>query len=199
MSDKVKIRSKALKFRAQLSSEERALKNKRIIRQLEDLPVFQKASHVLFYYSVNGEVDTLELIDRNLDSKQLYLPVIQGKSHFQAVPIKKPMELKSNFFGVPEPTDPPTGIHDAEIELVITPGVAFDKKGNRIGMGKGYYDRYFQSEGKSVKIALAYEEQVLDSIPKDPYDECVDLIVTDQNIYQCNLQNNVRSYQKSGS
>ena len=146
MSDKVKIRSKALKFRAQLSSKERALKNERIIKRLESLPIFQKASHVLFYYSVNGEVDTLELIDRYTELKQLYLPAVQGKSHFQAVPIKKPIELQKGFQGIPEPIERPTGTHDREIELVITPGLAFDKKGNRIGMGKGFYDRYFQAD-----------------------------------------------------
>lgn len=199
MGDKVKIRSKMLKFRDNLNPEEQTLKNKKIAEKLESLQIFKKASHVLFYYSVKGEVDTLELIERNIDSKQLYLPVIQGKSHFQAIPIKKPLELKRGFEGIPEPILSPTGINDEKIELVITPGVAFDKKGNRIGMGKGYYDRYFQSGLKSIKIGLAYEEQILDSVPKDPYDEPVDLVVTDQNIYQCNHPSNVRPYQKSGS
>jgi len=187
MSEKVKIRSKLLKIRKNLKKEVRAAKNEQIARRLEELDAFKKAHHILFYYSVNGEVDTLSLIEKYLDAKQLYLPVIRGRSHFQAVPIKKSLNLKKGFEGVPEPVDTePSSTFDDQLELVITPGVAFDKKGNRIGMGKGYYDRYFEQNRKHLKIALAYEEQVLDYVPKEPYDECIDFIITDQNIYQCN-------------
>jgi 5-formyltetrahydrofolate cyclo-ligase len=186
MSDKVKIRSKILKIRNGLSDEIRAFKNKKISENLESLDSFLKATHVLFYYSHNGEVDTLELIEEYIDAKQLYLPVIRGKSHFQAVPIKRPLDLKIGFEKVPEPVDiEPSSVFDDQLELIITPGVAFDKKGNRIGMGKGYYDRYFEQIHTPVKVALAYEEQVLDSVPKDIYDRPVDIIVTDQNIYMC--------------
>ena len=187
MHDKVKIRGKFLKIRANLLKEERIIKDQNIIKRLESLDVFKDATNVLFYYSVNGEVDTHELIERHLDSKQLYLPTIQGKSHFQAMSIKRPLEVQEGFYGIPEPLSNAlnNNVNESEIEIIITPGVAFDKKGNRIGMGKGYYDRYFQSNKKSIKIALAYEEQILDSLPKDPYDESVDLIVTDQNFYQC--------------
>ena len=94
---------------------------------------------------------------------------------------------------MPEPVDTePNSVYDDQIELVITPGVAFDKKGNRIGMGKGYYDRYFEQNNAPLKVALAYEEQVLDSLPKDPYDVSINLIVTDQNLYQCNTKFNIK-------
>ena len=184
MFSKEKIRGKLLKKRKNIPEALRAIKNKKIMMQLEDLDVFKNAHHILFYYSCNGEVDTTYLIKKYIDTKQLYLPVIKGKSHFQAIPIKRPLDLKKGFEGVPEPTDvEPNSVYDNKIELVITPGVAFDKHGNRIGMGKGYYDRYFEYNNKSKKIALAYEEQMVDSIPKDTYDVPVDTIVTDENIY----------------
>lgn len=187
MDEKVKIRSKLLKIRESLEGEDRALKNERIAERLEELDAFKKAHHILFYYSVRGEVDTLELIERTIDDKQLYLPIVRGKSNFQAVPIMNPLNLKKSFEGVPEPADTePSDVYDNQIEMVIVPGVAFDKKGNRIGMGKGYYDRYLNRSNAPLKVALAYEEQILDYVPKDPYDECIDMIVTDQNIYQCN-------------
>ena len=142
---------------------------------------------MLFYYSHKGEADTLWLIEEYLSSKQLYLPVIRGKSHFQAIPIKRPLDLKIGYEKIPEPVDiEPSSTYDNQLEMVIVPGVAFDKKGNRIGMGKGYYDRYFELIHTPVKVALAYEEQVLDSVPKDIYDRPVDMIVTDQNVYKCN-------------
>jgi len=191
MDEKVKIRRKLLKIRTNLPEELRVLKNELIAERLEMFDHFKKAQHVLFYYSHNGEVDTLALIEKYLDVKQLYLPVIRGKSHFQAVPIGRPLRLREGFERVPEPFDiEPSSVYDDRIELVITPGVAFDKKGNRLGMGKGYYDRYFKQEFKKefnpLKIALAYEEQVLDYVPKDHYDVPVDFIVTDQTVYRCN-------------
>ncbi|MFC1729813.1 5-formyltetrahydrofolate cyclo-ligase [candidate division KSB1 bacterium] len=187
MNEKVKIRSKCLKIRKNLTDEARTVKNKQITKRLESLNIFKKSQHILFYYSHNKEVDTIKLIDKYIDTKQLYLPVIKGKSRFQAIPIKRPLNLRTGFEGVPEPIDTdPSSVYDNQIELVITPGVAFDKKGNRLGMGKAYYDRYFQYGGKHIKIALAYEEQVLDYVPKDAYDESVDIIVTDQDIYYCN-------------
>lgn len=186
MSDKVKIRTKLLKFRNQMKPSEQLSKSRKIAEKLEDFAVFKKAQHVLFYYSHNGEVSTLELIENFIEAKQLYLPIIRGKSHFQAIPLKPPLTLSKGFEGVPEPVGiEPSGVYDQQIELVITPGVAFDRKGNRLGMGKGYYDRYFQQNHSPLKIALAYEEQVLDSLPKDPYDVRIDFIITDKNIYKC--------------
>lgn len=184
--DKVKIRSKMLRFRNQMKPSERLSRSRKIAEKLEDFAVFKKAQHVLLYYSHNGEVDTLELLDRYVETKQLYLPVLKGKSHFQAIPIKPPLKLVKSFEGVLEPVGiEPSSLYDQQIEIVITPGVAFDRKGNRLGMGKGYYDRYFQHHHSVIKIALAYEEQVLDNVPKDPYDVTIDFIITDKNIYDC--------------
>ncbi len=186
MKDKVKIRQKLLKWRSQLPDKQRAEKNKRISCQLEQLEVFKDAQHILFYYSVNGEVDTTALIDKYINSKQLYLPVVDGKSKFQAIPIKSPLDLKTGFEKVPEPTGiEASSVYDNAVELIVIPGVGFDRKGNRLGMGKGYYDRYLQKQKGKLKVVLAYEEQVLDSIPKENYDEPVDIIVTDQSVYQC--------------
>ncbi len=186
MDEKVKIRSKALKSRESLDQKTRAEKDRKIAENLESLSAFKNAHHILFYYSVRDEADTRKLIDKYLSAKQLYLPVIRGKSHLQAVPVKRPLRLKKGYEGVPEPVDEdPNSVYDDAVELIIVPGVAFDKKGERIGMGKGYYDRYLAEYGSSLKVALAYEEQVLDYVPKDIDDESIDLIVTDQNLYSC--------------
>jgi len=186
MNEKIKIRSKALKKRNSFPADVRAARDRKIAERLESLEDFKKAHHVLFYYSVKGEAGTRGLIEKYLSVKQLYLPVIRGKSHFQAVPVKSPLNLNAGYENVPEPVDEaPSSVYDDRIEIIITPGVAFDKKGNRIGMGKGYYDRYFAQNHSALKIALAYEEQVLDYVPKDLYDVGVDWIVTDQNIYRC--------------
>jgi 5-formyltetrahydrofolate cyclo-ligase len=185
MSNKVKIRSKLLKARSEIKADQRLLKNEQIAKNLESLEVFKGAQHVLFYYSVGSEVGTLDLIEKYIDSKQLYLPVITGLHHFQAIPIKRPLDLKKSFEGIPEPMEPaPSSVFDKRIDCVIVPGVAFDKHGNRIGTGKGYYDRYFEKYPDSTKIGLAYSEQMLDCIPKDPYDIGMNFVITDNNTYK---------------
>ena len=181
--NKNQIRQQLLQIRKDIPQVIRDVKNEEITRRLEELDVFKKAQHILFYYSFNNEVDTHFLIKKYLDKKQLYLPQIQSET-FKAVPIKTPLKLRTGKQGVMEPIDfDPNSSFENEIDLVITPGVAFDKNGNRIGMGKGYYDRYFAINNSPVKVALAYEEQVLDSVPKDTYDVAVDLIVTNKKIH----------------
>jgi 5-formyltetrahydrofolate cyclo-ligase len=187
MADKTEIRKKILQIRKGIPEDIRKEKNIQIARRLMELDLFKKSKKILFYYSHKGEVDTLWLIEECMDIKELYLPMIRQKNHFRAVPVKRPLTLIKGKEGVPEPIDSdPESRFDDEIDLVITPGVAFDKKGNRIGMGKGYYDRYFEKYSKAKKIALAYEEQILDSIPKDKYDKPVDVIVTEKKIYRIN-------------
>jgi 5-formyltetrahydrofolate cyclo-ligase len=187
MDSKSKIRSKALKFRKSLSQSGRALRDARIAANLESLDCFQKARHILFFWSVEGETDTHALIDKMIEEKQLYLPVTRGKSHMQAIPIQRPLRLKMGHEGIPEPMEQePNSLFDHQIELVVVPGVAFDPRGNRLGMGKGYYDRYLASVPQVIRVALAYEEQVLDHLPKDAYDVPMDWIITDRRIIQCN-------------
>ena len=102
------------------------------------------------------------------------------------MPLSLPLSLKKNFYGIPEPdSEDVNSVYDDKVEIIITPGVAFDKKGGRIGMGKGFYDKYFESNPKPVKIGLAFEEQVFDSVPSDEKDKPVDFIITDKNIYIC--------------
>jgi 5-formyltetrahydrofolate cyclo-ligase len=187
MDSKLKIRTKALKFRNSLSQSDRVLRDARIIANLESLECFQNTLHILFFWSVEGETDTHALIDKTIEEKKLYLPVTRGKSHMQAIPIHKPLRLKMGHEGIPEPMEQePNSFFDHQVELVVVPGVAFDPKGNRLGMGKGYYDRYLASVPQVIRVALAYEEQVLDHVPKESYDVPMDWIVTDRRILQCN-------------
>ncbi len=186
MKDKVKIREKLLKWRRNLPESEREEKDRRIRHRLENLDIFKSAQHILFYYSVNGEADTHKLIENHLENKQLYLPVITDSSKFQAIPLSSPLNLKRGFEKVPEPIGiEPSSTYDQSVEIIVVPGVAFDLKGDRLGMGKGYYDRYLQRQKGKLKIGLAYAEQILDSIPKDNYDEPVDIIITDRAVYDC--------------
>ncbi len=82
-------------------------------------------------------------------------------------------------FGIGEPTGPVYTDLEA-IELIIVPGVAFDRKGNRMGRGRGFYDRLLKTTPKALKIGVAYDFQMLDSIPVEPFDVKMDRIITEQ-------------------
>jgi 5-formyltetrahydrofolate cyclo-ligase len=83
--------------------------------------------------------------------------------------------LKNPVTGVPVPL--------AEIDLVVTPALGFDKNGNRLGRGGSYYDRFFANEElKAAKCGLAFQEQVVDSLPTSEYDKAVDFLVTDEGV-----------------
>ncbi|MBU0706013.1 5-formyltetrahydrofolate cyclo-ligase [Patescibacteria group bacterium] len=181
--NKTEIRIKFLKKRNALTLEERESKSGKIISSLEKSEVFRSADRILCYYSVGTEVETTGFIEKWIRQKEILLPSLSDDSSFIALPVTSVDELRPNRFDIPEP--PQSGLVNPKPDLIIVPGVAFDRKGNRIGMGKGYYDRYLADKKKVLKVALAFSEQILDSVPKEPYDEAVDWIITEDELIRC--------------
>ncbi len=182
--DKKTIRESGLKARNGLSKEEVQEKSLQILGSLEAQTFFQNSKHVLFYYPHQNEVHTLELIKTYLAAKKIYLPKISRKGEFEPWLCEDLNQLPLNKYGIPEPSEGMKPPHE-RLDLIILPGVAFDPKGNRIGMGKGYYDRFLAHQKGVIKVALAYENQIFDELPKDPYDEPVDMIITEKRVIHC--------------
>ena len=186
MSNKKVIRQNQIEIRNAIDPSVRALKNIEIAKKLESLDLIKDAQHVLFYYTNGSEVDTLPLIEKWSKKKTIYLPKIIGKNEFYALPFTNFSELQKGPYAIPEPMGEAEGKMEDKLDLIILPGVASDTFGTRLGMGKGFYDRYLSHLHKGPKIALAYSAQMLDQLPKDPYDEPTDIIITDKEIYNCN-------------
>ena len=180
---KSEIRSKILKKRTVLTGKQQESLSKRILRRLEGLEVFKRAKVILLYFSHHGEVQTNDFIKKWDSRKKFMLPRLQEGDTFLALSFSSADELEKNHFGIPEPRA--TKQKQPNPDLIIVPGVAFDRRGNRIGMGKGYYDRFLAKKKGIPRVALAYSEQVLDSIPKEPYDESVDWIITEDEAIRC--------------
>ena len=137
--NKISIRTQVLKERNELSGSVVAEKSEVIMAELEVQEVFQKAEKILFYYSHHQEVYTIDLFKKWIHQKKLYLPKLLNDEQMEAVWCPDLEEIQLNQFSIPEPK----GKEVAErLDLILVPGVAFDLKGNRIGMGKGYYDRF---------------------------------------------------------
>lgn len=192
MAEKERIRRRILKLRDSLSPEERREKSERIKEKLFVISEFETAKTVLLYATKKSEVETKEIIENALSlGKEVRLPLIKGKDLLfsQILQFK---ELSPSTFGVLEPKKRYRRLPLEKIDLVIVPGIAFDTKGNRIGFGKGFYDRFLKKVPERIlKIGLAFELQVVEAIPKALSDISVDKIITEKRIINCRVHRGV--------
>lgn len=182
---KAPIRKKHLGKRDAIPPEVRSVKNRLILDRLLGLDEIRNAGIIFLFASFRSEVDTFGMIRQLLgDGKKIVLPVVDRESRrLTLYEIKELDELSAGYMGIPEPSVRTSErLADInEVDAAVLPGAAFDPEGNRIGYGGGYYDILLSGLKKKIPvIAVAYEEQVADTIPSEPHDIKVDLIVTDR-------------------
>ena len=178
--DKQEIRKRGLEKRNELNPAQVSLKSRIIVDKIQKLKAFKEAQNSLFYYPYKKEVNLSTLFE--MSSKEIYLPKIKNGEHFIPTLFSGMSNMAAGEFGIKESKSLKL-IDKKKIEIIFVPGVVFDRKGNRIGMGKGYYDRFLKRTPQALKIGIAFEEQLLDQVPKDQYDIAVDLLITDKDIY----------------
>lgn len=157
---------------------------------------FRDAKRIFLYLTHRGEVSTDRLIARYMRTKKLFLPCVREREIAPA-PVISETNYVNGTFNVREPhcANIPS-FRNARFDLVIVPGVVFDMYGNRIGYGKGYFDRFLKTVDCTI-IALCFEFQIVENIETHPYDVPVDFLVTEKAIYQCRqLRNKIRRLQK---
>ncbi len=183
--DKAQLRRKLQNCLLAIPSEQRSEKSRKACQNLVSTSQFQSASTVMMYLSLPHEVDTSEAILHAWQlGKTVVVPKISWQQrHMIAVQINSletgfstgASGLRNPIAGLPMPFE--------EIDLVVTPGVGFDKKGNRLGRGSSYYDRFFANkELKAARVGFAFAEQLVESIPVTELDEPVDFLVTDEGV-----------------
>ncbi|MBQ3437429.1 MAG: 5-formyltetrahydrofolate cyclo-ligase [Fusobacterium sp.] len=153
----------------------------KIFEKLKNNTNFLNAKSILSYMDFKNEVktDKINILIKQL-GKKLILPRVVDKDNM--IPVKDEGKFDISSFGNREPLGEE---YKDNIDLIIVPGVAFDKFGNRIGFGRGYYDRFFERYPVAKKIAIAFEAQVLDEkIETDIFDKKVDIIITEENYYK---------------
>ena len=146
-------------------------------------PVYQQAEILLCYIDAKGEVMTSNLIEHAWENgKKVAVPRVHGdimKFYF----IESFEQLENGCFGIREPKCECTELTLVpDNSVVIMPGVAFDSKGNRIGYGRGYYDKYFSAYLDVYKIAIAFSMQIVSEIPSEALDISADCVVTEDDI-----------------
>ena len=157
--------------------------------KISALAEYQQAEHIAAYFAVKGEISLEPLIDQALSNgKKIYLPNLDQKS-LRFSPYFHQQKMRINRYKLPEPDVSDDEMLAPEaLDLVLAPLVVFDAKGNRIGMGGGFYDRSFAFRKDSERrrpllIGVAHELQKIESLEPESWDVQLDMVVTDQAIY----------------
>lgn len=170
---KQSMRELLIQKRRMMSAEERTAQSELILSQLEKMTVFREAKTVLLYYPKNNEVDVLPLFKRYKRDKVLLLPVTH-RNGMTANPYEGNDKMHRGKVGIPEPTTPP---FEGNIDVIIVPAVAFDKEGNRLGRGGGYYDRFLKKQSHATIIGVGYDFQLVDEVPVRKHDQKMHRII----------------------
>jgi 5-formyltetrahydrofolate cyclo-ligase len=183
--DKERLRRDLQKRLLEMTEEQRIAKSKKACQNLISTPQFRSASVIMMFLSLPHEVSTDEAILHawqlgkivvvpKISWQQRYMTPVQINS-LEADFSTEVAGLRNPVTGVPVPFE--------EINLVVTPALAFDRKGNRLGRGGSFYDRFFANEElKAPRCGFGFAEQLVDSIPVAEHDKPMDLLVTDEEI-----------------
>ncbi|MCD4740464.1 5-formyltetrahydrofolate cyclo-ligase [archaeon] len=179
---KKQARKTTLEKRENITSSRRHLKSWLIKKHLINSPEWNHAKTIMLYIAIKSEVKTTRIIKTALNQgKTVLVPKIKNRKIIP-VKLKTLANLENSTYGVPIPSNAQES--KEKIDLIIVPGIAFDCKGNRIGYGGGYYDKFLKKQDAQT-IALAYEEQLLQEIKSEPHDQKVKKIITEKRIIEC--------------
>lgn len=176
--NKESIRTRIRARKSLMSDDDRRLAAQSVFEMLENTAAFLLSDHVLMYHSLPDELSTHDFIDRWHARKNFYLPRVNGVN-LDILPYHK-SRLHLGAFNIEEP-DGEELTDISTIELIIVPGVAYDRRGNRIGRGKGFYDRLLR-DTHATTIGVAYDCQLCDDIEPDDFDVPVDYVITPSGI-----------------
>jgi 5-formyltetrahydrofolate cyclo-ligase len=181
------VRRTVLAARDALGEAERIARSTAIHDRFLGLPEVARAAVVMLFWSFGSEVSTFPLIERlHARGTRVALPRIRGSQELETVGHVPGDPVRETSFGAHEPAGGSV-LDPSSIDLVVTPGVAFDGSGRRVGYGGGFYDRFLLlTRPDAPRVALAFDLQVLDDgLPAGAFDLRVDLIVTETRTIRC--------------
>ena len=180
---KRKLRQVMLEQRRTLTAEVRRVSGHLIQQAFVALPAYAEARIVALYSSIGGEVETGGVLESaQKEGKIVLFPVVCG-DHLRFVKVSDTGKMIKGTFGIAEPCITGEAYPPDAADLVVVPGVAFDRAGKRIGFGKGYYDRALHHlEGSGKLVGFCYDFQLVDEIVAEPHDVAVDIIITEKRV-----------------
>ena len=181
-------------IRKEMKAKRRALTKEEVVRVSSaaaevflSSECYNSAKTIMLYMPLGNETDTGEIVKRALeDGKKVVLPVTDEKTgSITPYFYDESTALEKGGFSVTEPKNA-LAAPKTEIDMVLVPGIAFDRFGSRVGFGKGCYDMFLKGMNV-VRVGLCYEFQLCDSIPLDEHDIKMDFIVTEKGVIECRL------------
>ena len=179
---KARLRAQLKQTRNELAPNEIVKKSQQIYKNLEKIDAWSEADSVFCYISYLSEVETRPMLENFLDRDlRIAVPKIVDKTTMLAVPFGGWDELEPDRMGILTPTanEPDPGPFD----LVITPGLGFNRQGGRLGYGRGYYDRWFVRHQVKTRIGVCFELQLVDALPVEETDVSLQVLVTEKQVY----------------
>lgn len=175
--DKQSLRITCRKVRAKIVNKEE--QSQSIVSKLLSTPAIKTAGSILVYYPLEHEVDILPLIkELEKTPKKIYLPFF---TELKVGLLNYPL----NYVDKLHSYEPSQAVTNPSLDVIIIPALAYDKKGYRLGQGKGWYDRFLKSYPDSLKIGVCFEQQLLEEVPHNDHDQMVDLIITSHEVINC--------------
>lgn len=182
--DKMTIRARILRQRRHLPLAEAVALGTQAQQRLIASGFFAAARSVALYSPIRNEVATDVLFAAAVAAgKQVFFPRVRA-AELEFAAVDRISALQPGSFGIHEPG--PAAAVAGAIDLVVVPGVAFDRRGHRLGYGRGFYDRYLAAAGATMdKVGLCYRFQLLDRLPDDQHDQELDWLVTEDAVISC--------------
>ncbi len=186
---KKELRKQILQCRKEIPVDMRAEKSKRIVDHLLQSSLYQEARFVFSFVPFGDEVNIRPVLEQAVQvGKRLAIPkTLSSPRELVLYPFEGWDQLIAGVYGILEP-DPEKGtvVDPADIDLILMPGVAFDRQGGRLGYGGGYYDRFLASLPQLPPLlAPCFTEQMVEQVPTEGHDIQVDMLITDEEIMEC--------------
>ena len=186
MLTKVQLRESCLARRAALTMAERRQMSAAIAKHMCDMPAFRDSQTVMLYMALPQEVQTAAILAASRrQGKRVTVPVVKPCGLVAAALPTGQLQYQPGPFGIPEPVGAAI-ISPGDIDCVMVPGIAFDRRGARLGFGKGYYDRFLCRLPATTHVCgLAFSMQIVQHVPDLPHDVRMQSLVTEQGVLLC--------------
>lgn len=180
--DKKQLRKQIRERKKEFSLPEKIELSKPIFEKIEKEELFKEAKVVLLYYSMDDEVYTHDFVEKHYKTKTILLPCVDGDDLILRQYLGIESMKAGEQFGILEPVG--KEFNDLEkIDLMIIPGVAFDEEKNRLGRGRGFYDRLLKTVN-ATKIGVCFDFQIVEQVPTEDFDVKMDVVISTTYIYK---------------
>ncbi len=191
------LRQHLTERRKALTPQQRIAAAQGLRRSLEQLPEYHTDARVAGYWAVNGEL-ALNLVIPPLLARgqQFLLPLLGAERQLRFAPWRTGDAVEPNRHGIPEPVHVTAPLAPFQLDLVLVPLLAFDRRGQRLGYGGGYYDRSFAFLNEQARptepllVGIAYDFQEVDAIEPARWDVPLDFVATDRELIDCHAERN---------